>query len=90
MLQLYLITIYASSWLHSFVFPYISSGCPRSTIIRQFQIAHSVAVSARAERSCKTFRDKYSDKIPGWLLNKCEEMGYISPTYVQEDVLPVH
>jgi hypothetical protein len=35
-----------------------------------------------------SFRDLYSDSIPSWLLNRCEELGYIYPTPTQLIALP--
>eukprot|EP01041_Mallomonas_annulata_P002173 gene2173-4224_t len=36
-----------------------------------------------------TFRQLYSKSIPKWLLDRCESVGFVSPTLVQELTLPV-
>ena len=35
----------------------------------------------------ESFRERYNDALPLWLLNKCEECGYVYPTRIQEQVL---
>ena len=36
-----------------------------------------------------TFRELYFDYLPSWLLDKCESVGFVTATPVQESVLPV-
>ena len=34
-----------------------------------------------------SFRDNYDEYMPEWLLNRCEDLGFISPTEVQKSSL---
>ena len=43
--------------------------------------------SASELSTTTTFRSKYHEVLPTWLLDKCEECGYIYPTRIQEEVL---
>ena len=36
-----------------------------------------------------TFSELFADKIPPWLLNRCEQLGFRYPTIVQEQVMPM-
>lgn len=47
------------------------------------------STESAADRSyVDTFKDLGAGEIPQWLLERCEKLGYVSPTPVQEAALP--
>ena len=44
--------------------------------------------SSSDRSNVETFKDLGAGEIPQWLLERCEKLGYVSPTPVQEAALP--
>jgi hypothetical protein len=67
--------VYACVCVHAFI------GGRRSALVRRS------AVLLHTEG--KTFAALYPDKLPGWLLGRCAELGFVSPTRTQIVALEV-
>jgi superfamily II DNA/RNA helicase len=50
---------------------------------------HSSSISSDSNLSEVTFRERYNDVLPDWLLQKCEDCGWERPTLIQEKALDV-
>jgi superfamily II DNA/RNA helicase len=93
---LYTINVHVSGFIPCLTAPHVSSRIlvkVRRPLLQQRQPRDQVedtmeyVYDGDGALTNETFRERYGDTLPTWLLDKCDECGWTYPTRIQEKVL---